>query len=272
MAKQVSDRDEGAGGENNFNCRGSAEHRRPVLLLHGTGGNQSDWSVLSPDLRHRGYCVFTVNYGKSNSSVVGWLPNVYGTGDIMDSAAQVAGYVDEILSATGSPQIDIVGHSQGAVVARSYMRFKGGVNVADPSKNKVHSLVTLGGTNHGTTVDGLGNIIRFHPEMSEPVSLILSQAAVQQVIGSAFITKLNEGGDTDAGVQYTAIATKYDRVSTPPANSFLRAGKDATVHNLFVQDIHPDDHVTHQGLSKDSNVVELVETALASTQPPTGAS
>lgn len=242
-------------------CRPSPNHPRPVLLLHGTGGNKSDWNVLAPQLRGEGYCVFAMNYGQSNFSAIGRLPHVYGTDDISNSSTQVSNYVEWILKTTGSSQIDIVGHSQGAVVARNYMRFHGGID-ENPFNNKVRKLITLGGTNHGTTVDGLAHIIMDHPELSLPASQVFSQAALQQIVGSSFIRHLNESGDTDRGVDYTSIATKFDQVSTPPENTFLQAGPDSSVRNIFIQDINPNSKVTHKGLSADVDVIELVKKSL----------
>ncbi|MDV6278339.1 hypothetical protein R3Q06_33410 [Rhodococcus erythropolis] len=37
-------------GANDFDCRPSVEHPRPVVLLHGTSGNQRDWDTLAPHL------------------------------------------------------------------------------------------------------------------------------------------------------------------------------------------------------------------------------
>src|SRR5699024_477755 len=51
-------------GSNDFACRPTAAHPRPVVLLHGLGGNQSDnLSTLSPLLKNAGYCVFSLTYG-----------------------------------------------------------------------------------------------------------------------------------------------------------------------------------------------------------------
>lgn len=247
---------------NDFACTPSALHPRPVVLLHGTAGNQSDWSVLAPELANDGYCVFTLNYGKSNFSMVGRIENIYGTDDIENSSAQVAHFIDRILSSTKTTQTDIIGHSQGALVARHYMRFNGGTNAVDPSKNKVHTLVSLGGTNHGTTLDGISNILPHNAAFTDISSKILSVAALQQISGSLFMQKLNEDGDTDPGVQYTIVATKNDRVSTPPSKTFLTAGPGAIVHNIFVQDVNPESKVGHKELSKDFDVVKIVEESL----------
>src|SRR5690606_1631674 len=47
-------------GWNDYRCKPSAAHPRPVVLVHGTFGNSVDnWLGLAPYLKHRGYCVFS---------------------------------------------------------------------------------------------------------------------------------------------------------------------------------------------------------------------
>src|SRR6201996_7098978 len=108
-------------GANNWSCKPSAAHPRPVILVHGTFADMSDsWQALSPLLYDNGYCVFALNYGSYNGS--GSL-GIYATGEIAASAAQLGSFVDKVLAATGSSQVDIVGHSQGGMMPRYYMRF-----------------------------------------------------------------------------------------------------------------------------------------------------
>lgn len=59
-----------------------------------------------------------------------------------------------VLAATGAEQVDLVGHSQGGLLARQYLKFNGGAAKTD-------HVVTLGATNHGTTMSGIGNLDRF---------------------------------------------------------------------------------------------------------------
>src|SRR3981081_3692249 len=56
-------------GANNWSCKPSAAHPRPVILVHGTFVDMSnDWQALSPLASNNGYCVFPVNYGSSGGS------------------------------------------------------------------------------------------------------------------------------------------------------------------------------------------------------------
>ncbi|MEU0734167.1 esterase/lipase family protein, partial [Streptomyces lavendulocolor] len=52
-------------GWNDYTCRPSSAHPRPVVLVHGTFGNSVDnWLALAPYLVRRGYCVFSLDYGQ----------------------------------------------------------------------------------------------------------------------------------------------------------------------------------------------------------------
>lgn len=45
-------------GVNDWNCKPSAEHPRPLVLVHGTAADQQDWDDFAPLLTERGHCVF----------------------------------------------------------------------------------------------------------------------------------------------------------------------------------------------------------------------
>jgi triacylglycerol esterase/lipase EstA (alpha/beta hydrolase family) len=210
-------------GWNNYSCKPSAAHPRPVVLVHGTFGNSVDnWLGFAPYLVSRGYCVYSFDYGQLPG-----VPLFYGLGPIADSAQQLSVYVDRVLAATGAAKTDIVGHSQGGMMPRSYLKFLGGAA-------KVNSLVGLAPDNHGTTLDGLTNLLAYFPGASTTVNGVLAPGLSDQIAGSAFLQKLNAGGDTVSGVHYTVIATRYDEVVTPYTSQFL-SGSD--VHNVVLQNL-----------------------------------
>ncbi|MEU8753003.1 esterase/lipase family protein [Streptomyces chartreusis] len=209
-------------GWNDYNCKPSAAHPRPVVLVHGTFANSVDnWLGLAPYLKDRGYCVFSLDYGQLPG-----VPFFHALGPIDKSAEQLSAYVDKVLAATGAAEADLVGHSQGGMMPRYYLKFLGGAG-------KVNALVGIAPNNHGTTLSGLTNLLPYFPGAEDLLSAA-TPALAQQVVGSDFMTKLNAGGDTVPGVRYTVIATKYDEVVTPWRTQFL-TGPD--VKNVLIQDL-----------------------------------
>jgi triacylglycerol esterase/lipase EstA (alpha/beta hydrolase family) len=225
-------------GANNWSCHPTAAHPRPVVLVHGTFGDMSDsWRALSPLLYDHGYCVFALNYGSyAGSGALG----VYATGAIATSAGQLRSFVNRVLSATGARQVDIVGHSQGGMMPRYYLRFLGGAAT-------VHTLVGLAPSNHGTTLNGLTTLAKHLPGASTFLGL-LCPACRQQLRGSSFLTSLNAGSTTVPGVSYTVIQSRYDEVVTPYTSAFL-SGPGVT--NLTLQDQCPLDLSDHLEIAAD---------------------
>jgi triacylglycerol esterase/lipase EstA (alpha/beta hydrolase family) len=209
-------------GWNDYSCRPSAAHPHPVVLVHGTFANATDnWLTLAPYLEARGYCVFSLDYGQLDG-----VPLIYGLGPIDKSAEQLQAYVDKVLAATGAAKADLVGHSQGGMMPRYYLKYLGGAA-------KVNTFVGIAPDNHGTTLDGLTKLLPYFPGAEDVISAT-TPALADQIAGSAFLAKLNAGGDTVPGVHYTVIATKYDEVVTPYTSQFL-SGSD--VHNVLIQNL-----------------------------------
>ncbi|MFF1720046.1 esterase/lipase family protein [Streptomyces sviceus] len=217
-------------GWNDYSCKPSAAHPRPVVLVHGTFANSADnWLALVPYLENRDYCVFSFDYGQLSG-----VPLFYGLGPIDKSAEQLKTFVDKVLAATGAAETDLVGHSQGGLMPRYYLRFLGGAA-------KVNALVGIAPDNHGTTLSGLTNLLPYFPGVGDFLTTNTPGLA-DQVVGSPFLTKLNAGGDTVPGVKYTVLATKYDEVVTPYQSQFLSG---SGVHNVLLQDLCPLDLSEH---------------------------
>lgn len=252
-------------GANDWNCKPTEEHPRPVVLVHGTGMNSTAWTVLAPELRDLGYCVFALNYG-AVPRLLDPSQVVWGAGDITLSSKELARFVTSVRDATGAPQVDIVGHSQGGMLARQYMKFDGGADPADPSQNTVHSLIALGATNHGTSFGGLQEMTAQLEAVGLPGRLIapfwMGPAGAQQLIGSPVLASLNAGSEVEPGVDYTTIASRQDTVSTPPEGAFLNNDGTAVVNNEWIQDLCPAAATTHDGLIRDPEPMYMVKAAL----------
>ncbi|GAA2981195.1 esterase/lipase family protein [Streptomyces fulvorobeus] len=235
-------------GWNDYSCKPSAAHPRPVVLVHGTFGNSVDnWLVLAPYLVNRGYCVFSLDYGQLPG-----VPFFHGLGPVDKSAGQLGVFVDKVLAATGAPKADLVGHSQGGMMPNYYLKFLGGAA-------KVNALVGLAPDNHGTTLLGLTRLLPHFPGAEDLLSAATPGLA-DQIAGSAFMTRLNSVPDTVPGVRYTVIATRYDEVVTPYRTQYLDG---PGVRNVLLQDLCAVDLSEHVAIGTvDRIAFHEVENAL----------
>jgi triacylglycerol lipase len=217
-------------------CRPPAQHPAPVILVRGTFAATS-WSLIAPTLAQLGYCVFTFEYGNA------------GTGEIAASAHQLSAFVDQLLARTGARRVSIVGHSEGGMMPRDYIKFLGG-------GAKVEDLVALSPSNHGTT----------NPLVLEGAALGCTACAEQEAVNSPFLNTLNHGDETPAPVDYTVVQTMYDEVVTPYTSAFLH-GPSSRVTNVTLQDSCPSDYIDHLNIPTDPVAVQWVENALGRPGP-----
>jgi triacylglycerol esterase/lipase EstA (alpha/beta hydrolase family) len=230
-------------GVNVAGCKPTAAHPVPVVLVHGTWMDRSiSWNVIGPALAQQGYCVFSLDYGRR------------GTQPIADSAKELATFVDQVLVETGASRVSIVGHSQGGMMPRQYIKFDGGAS-------KVDDLIGIAPSNHGST----GSFGQYAAQYGD------SPAAADQEAGSPFLTNLNAGDETPQPatgpqISYTNLETSHDEIVTPYSSAFL-AGASGEVTNVLLQDRCPADAFEHILLTDDPVVVQWVENALASPGP-----
>jgi triacylglycerol lipase len=224
---------------NAANCVPPAQHPYPVVLLPGTFG-LSMWQGTGPQLAALGYCVYTFGYGNNE------------TADIAGSAHQLASFVDRLLARTGARRVSIVGHSEGGMMPRYYIKFLGG-------SAKVENLVGLAPSNHGTL-----NPTTFGGALTGCV------ACAEQQTNSSFLTHLNAGDETPPPVSYTVIETVYDAVVIPYTSAFLN-GPSTRVTNISLQQQCPSHFVGHVGITSDPIAFQWVENALARNNAPADA-
>ncbi|WP_281899652.1 esterase/lipase family protein [Phytohabitans aurantiacus] len=238
-------------GANDFGCKPPAAHPNPVVLVHGTFENMSNnWFVAAPRLASEGFCVFAFNYGGQRGDLI------QGTGPVATSAQQLSLFVDKVLDATGASKVDIVGHSQGGMMPRQYLRFLGGAA-------KVNTLVGLAPSNHGTDLSGLAQLAINFDVVGDTVQTACA-ACTDQIVGSDFITRLNADSETVPGVNYTVIATRNDQIVTPFTSGFLEG---SGVDNITLQDVCANDTTEHVGISFNDAVLTLTLNALDPGNP-----
>jgi triacylglycerol esterase/lipase EstA (alpha/beta hydrolase family) len=223
-------------GANDFTCRPGADHPAPVVLVHGTFESALDnWSTVSPQLKSTGYCVFALEYGNR------------ATGDIAESAGQLKRFVDAVLGATGAHRVSLVGHSQGGMMPRYYIKFLGG-------DSRVDDLVGLAPSNHGTTNPG-----------AFVTGATICMACDQQRAGSDFLQQLNAGDETPGPVSYTVVETKYDEVVTPYTSAFLAAGPNTA--NILLQNACPAEVIDHHEIPNSQLAIRWTLQALGRPGP-----
>jgi triacylglycerol lipase len=228
----------------NVACKPTAAHPRPVVLVHGTFGNRFDsWQLFSPALKAAGYCVYALDYGSYNGSGVF---GIYGVGQIERSAQQLADFVGSVRARTGAAKVDIVGHSQGGMMPRYFIKNLGGASVVD-------DLVGLAPSNHGTS------------NPLAPPAGFACPACAQQVTGSSFLRQLNSGDESPGPVSYTNVVTRYDEVVIPYTSGYL--APDPAVTNVTLQDKCPNDTTEHLRIIYGSVALQIAMNALARSGP-----
>ncbi|WP_254699179.1 esterase/lipase family protein [Rhodococcus sp. SGAir0479] len=244
--------DSAPAGANDFECRPGAAHPNPVVLVHGSDSDAyTDWAALSPLLSARGFCVFALNYGADGK------PGKYARGDMTRSAGELADFVDRIRAATDSGQVDVVGYSQGATVARYFVNRLGGDRL-------VGRWVGMASPTYGGNMYGLVPLLQALPHPDRIAEWLTSEAISQQMQGSDFLTALNAGGDTVPGPQYTTIGSRYDEMIQPYTNIALR-GPGAV--NLTVQDLCPENEGGHFNMVYDPFALGLALRTLDPAAP-----
>lgn len=249
MAQSLATGAAAPGGANPLLCKTTSQYPRPVILIHGTVENQrSNWNALAPTLKNDGACVYTFNYG-SGLFTGGQF---YGLDTVESSAGELRNFVNLVKLWTGKSKVDLVGHSQGGVVARYYVQFLGGAS-------NVQKLVALSAPNGGTTMSGLTKLVDVFPGLSNVFVFSWCKSCADQIVGSALMKKLNAGGGTSPAVTYTNIATKYDEISTPYTTAFL-SGSNVT--NITLQDGCSKDLSEHLAISYSQRALWYVKKAL----------
>jgi triacylglycerol lipase len=228
----------------NVACTPTSARPYPVVLVHGTFENRFDnWQAMSPALKAAGYCVYALNYGSHNGS---GLLGVYGVGEIERSARELRDFVAGVRASTGAAKVSLVGHSQGGLMPRYFIKYLGGAGIVD-------DLVGLAPSNHGTT------------NPLAPIAGPSCPACRQQVAGSAFLRDLNAGDETPGDVSYTQIETRYDEVVTPYTSAFLAPGPRTA--NILLQDACPAKVIDHHEMPNDGLAIRWALQALGRPGP-----
>lgn len=196
-----------------------AENELPILLVHGILHNHSAFIRLEKKFLKMGWHnIFSINYRTSTGSIHRM------TGDLQSR-------VDEILKATGAPQVDIVAHSLGGLVSRHFMCNGDG-------RGKIRNLVTLGTPHQGTS---RGKVLRCIPGSSLGEDLNQNSYFIQNLISTP----------VPKNSRITSISSKFDWTSNDktsfeatgiPQSNFKNVGYEHIGHTglLYSEDVFND--------------------------------
>jgi triacylglycerol lipase len=211
-----------------------APARRPVVVVAGLLQNADTVAPMAGALRGGGL------------DVTVWLPPHLGLIDVRQCAVALGRTVDAVRRRTGADQVDLVGHSQGGVTARQFVKFVPG------GAGAVHTLVSLGSPQQGTAGGAMSQLLRlFGFEVWSP-------ACRQMVAGSRFLAALNGEDPTPGAVRYVSVGTARDGVVQPVWRSAIPGAEHVVVGACC-----PDRAVGHFGLLQDAYVHEVVASVLA---------
>ncbi|MDV8000172.1 esterase/lipase family protein [Rhodococcus sp. IEGM 1408] len=231
-----------------INCRPTAAHPRPVILVHGTFDNGPNTvSRLGAPLRRQGFCVVAPTLGAYvGNPARGGLDSIAGA-----SGPQLAGVIDRVRAVTGAAQVDLVGYSQGASIA--------GYTTKVLRPGAVGRVVSVGGY---WGADNSGLIPHQLPREAAGAALWAAnlRGLAELSPGSPVLTAWYGLDRTPflPGVGYTLIATRGDHL-LPPERSFVPG---PGVQWRVTEDACGGGPNSHGGMAVDSRTHSLVARAL----------
>lgn len=251
-------------GANDFNCKPSVRHPQPVVLVHGLLANQTvNWRTISPYLKNRGFCVFSLTYG-TKDQVDSPLYQPGGLRTMQSSARELKALIKRVLKRTGAEKVDIVGHSEGSLMPSWYVRFLGGAKHVD---DYVGMTTLWRGTNSAglSTINRLGVALGLNPALRQSIDRFCSSCR-QFLKGSRFLQRLNERGMTAKRVDYTNIVTKRDELVVPYTSGLLPKAPNVT--NVVLQNYCRTDQAEHLSVFADPVTAGFIYRALDPKRAP----
>lgn len=252
-------------GTNDFRCKPTAAHPRPVVLVHGTGGGrQTNWATLAPVLKNAGYCVFALTYNPISRTWPGSA--LGGLGDKVDGAWQIKLFAEKVLAATGARQVDIVGHSQGTEVPTYWIKFLGG-------RGKVGAYVSLAPYWRDTGEDDKARLeaLSFFLERLPPPASVVKPPCPECTSPPKDVTfnrAVREPTPYVTGIRYTNIVTRHDGLIDPYWLGLLNGPAGTQVRNIVVQDGCAADRSDHMSITSNRRSAAIVLGALDPEHAP----
>jgi pimeloyl-ACP methyl ester carboxylesterase len=180
---------------------GAPRDADPVVLVGGFANAQSGWDEWRRSLEADGFQVFVFD------------PPTTGLGDMDDSAAAVAAFIQDVKRRTGRSKVDVIGFSEGGLLARAAVARLGCLGSVD----RLISLATPAG---GVSMRGLYDALRGFGTLLAATPT----AAIQLLEGSDLLTRIeredhelraNAARDPRAPRYASLFSRTWDMVVTP---------------------------------------------------------
>ena len=193
---------------------------RPIVLVHGIIHNRSAFVQLKRRMQKLGWMnVFTINYSTFH-------------GNVLQMVEELAEKVDKVIETTGAVQVDIVAHSLGGIVGRTYMSLGEG-------RGKVRRLITLGTAHQGTQLSF--------------VAKGLSRGALDGDLKiNSYLMRLLTETELPKTSEIVSIYSPFDWTVVPSENGHAKGKPASHLKNVRLE------YVGHMGLLYSSEAFDAV--------------
>lgn len=184
----------------------------PIIALHGTLDSPGAWSLLVDELRDQGRRVYAPAYGER------------GTAALAKSVAEVEAYIARVCAETGSDTVDIVGHSQGGLIA--FLLYVHQIQQIDVPRIAFRRVVSLSGSVGGVHLSGPSRVLAWRN--GTIARQLMGQALANQLAvaaGKYPITARKTVGSTSPETSeevtvpdWINVISHYDRLVIPWSN------------------------------------------------------
>lgn len=193
--------------KSNFDPIKPDKEQIPILLLHGSGFNETEWVVGRLFLKKYG-SVFSMNYDDAlvlHDSSKG--PDDYAQGSVRNK-------ILEIKCQTGQNQVIVIGHSMGGLIAADYAE-----NYAQDDKMIIPKIITIGAPWQGAPLAALlsrtclskKRLVQMSPE-SDYLKNLTAKVLESEISGNRLYFNIASTTDPAVPGQYGFITQNPSRI------------------------------------------------------------